>query len=253
MCRSRACACLSVVTTVMPLLLAACDGGISAETRDKWKRFSPAQNYDIALHDESADARRRAIVRIADSGRATEEDAFRVLDVAARTDPSSQVRCAAIRALKTYWDPRPVDTLLAILNPKGRSGEALPATPEVRWDATEALARLSENAILPDPLRDEATDVFVTLLLHDTSRDVRMAAARGLGALPDDRALRALIASLRHKDFGIAYEAHGALVRLTGQTFEYDADAWEAWLKTAANPFDRTAAPASQPATTRSE
>lgn len=226
--------------------------GASAEFRESFKRYTPEQNYDIALHDQNADARRRAINRIAESGHAGDDDAFRVLDVAARTDPNAQVRCAAILAFKNYWHSRPVDTLLAILNPKAHPNESAAAPPPVRWDATAALSRFVEAAMIPTDRQKEVLDVLVAMLLYDPYRDVRMAAARGLGSIPDRRALRALIASLRHKDFGIAYEARDSLVRLTGQGYQYDADAWEAWLNSTADPFDRTVnvsapPPATQP------
>ncbi len=238
-----------LVAAFAVLVLAGCEGGISAETREKFKRFTPAQNYDIALHDENADARRRAIVRIVNSGHATSDDAFRVLDVAARTDPNAQVRCAAIRALATYKDPRPVDGILAVLNAGKHPDQVVASTTAVRWDAAEALERFCDRGLVPPDRLADAADTFVGLLLHDPSRDVKMTAARGLGSLADARVLRPLIASLRYKDFGVAYEARNALVRLTGQPHEYDADAWEAWLKAAPDPFSRTEPVASQPAT----
>ncbi len=235
------------------ILLVGCanSSGAGAAFRESLRHYTPEQNYEIVLHDPNADARRRAVNRIVQSGRAADDDAFRVLDVAARTDPNGQVRCAAILAMKNYWDPRPLDPLLAILNPKAHPNESAPAPPPVRWDATAALGRFAENALIPSDRRAEVVDVLVTLLLDDPYRDVRMAAARGLGAIPDKRVLRALIAALRCRDFGIAYEAQNSLVRLTGRSYRYDAEAWEAWLDSAANPFDRTANAAAASPTTR--
>jgi HEAT repeat protein len=224
---------------------------MTAEFRESLKHYTPEQNYDIALHNENADARRRAINRIVQSGHATDGDAFRVLDVAARTDPNAQVRCAAILALKNYWDARPIGTLLAILNPRAHPNESAPASPAVRWDATAALGRFAEGALIPGDRRDEVVDVLVATLLHDPYRDAKMAAARGLGSIPDKRVLRALIASLRHRNFGIAYEAHASLVRLTGQPYQYDVGAWEAWLNSATNPFDHSAKAAAPSPTTQ--
>lgn len=231
------------------LALVGCEGGKpSPEWQEKFRRFAPAENYYIVLHAGDADARRRAVVRIAQSRYLTADEAFSVLDTAARTDANAQVRCAALLALRRYWDGRPAATALAILNPKAHPNEALPATRPVRWDATLLLVHLSDHGLIPDDRREEALDVLVSLLLHDEDRDVQMAAARGLGGIPDVRSLRALIASLRQKDFGIAYEAERSLMKLTGRGFRFDADAWQEWLDATPDPFDRANRTTSAPA-----
>ncbi|MBN1491056.1 MAG: HEAT repeat domain-containing protein, partial [Phycisphaerae bacterium] len=151
-----------------------CDGAQKLAFREKFKHYTPQQNYDILLHDTDADARRRAAVRIGDGPFAL-EDAFAVLDTTARTDANGQVRCAAIRVLAKYQDGRPVPTMLAILNPQAHPDEATPASEPVRWDATLALAGFCEAQFVPGQHADEVREVLISLLLNDNDRNVRMA------------------------------------------------------------------------------
>jgi len=237
-----------------PLLLIllsslGCDGRPHTAEREKWRVFSPEQNYEIALKAENADARRRAVGRIGRSRQAASEDAFAVLDAVARTDPNDQTRCVAIRVLMGYDDPRPVTTMLAILDPKPDRPEALPASPPVRWDATAALVEFQARGLIGDDRSREALDVLLRLALHDGNRDVKRTAVVGLGSFRDVRAVRALIAALRDKDYGIAHEAAKSLRALTGRDYQLDADGWESWLNAASDPFDSNAGAASQPAT----
>lgn len=228
--------------------LIGCQGARGDAFREKFKHYSREQNFDIALHDASGDARRRAVVRISESRYVTADDAFAVLDVVARTDPNSQAQCVAIRAFDKYGDARPVPTLLAILNPPEGPTKARPAERPVRWDATMVLAHFCQRGLLPPEHAPAALDALIALVLNDSSREVRLHAARALGTFHEVRALRALIVCLRHRDFGIAYEAEHSLVRLTGQSFRYDADAWTAWLAANPSPFGGASTPTTRSA-----
>lgn len=229
------------------IALPSCDPGQRRDVSERFKHYTPEQDRQIALNDSSPNERRRAVARIAASGR-TDDATFDVLDTVARRDASEQVRCVALRGLGGFADARPVQTALVILNPKGHPGEAAEAGPQVRWEAAVVLRRLVEAHLVPERDITETLDVLVGLLLHDSSRDVKMTAARALSRIEDPRVLRALIAALRNRDFGIAYEAHRSLAEITGRSYGYEAEAWEAWLASTPDPFDRAA---SQPTTRR--
>jgi len=226
--------CLSFIL----LLTAGCQPGARRNFEEKFKHYTPRQNYEIARNNDNPNERRRAVARIAASN-IRDDEAFSVLDELARNDESEQVRCIAIRGLGGFHDGRPVKTMFVLLNPKAHPDESRAATAQVRWDAAQALLKFVENHAVADADIAETLDIFGSLLLHDTSREVKIAAAKALGYIEDVRGLRALIAGLRYKDFGVAYAAHASLVQLTGQRYEYDADGWDAWLTSNPRPFDR--------------
>lgn len=211
--------------------------GCSDRQKRAWKPRSAEENYRLALESPLGDERRDAVCRIAESGYVTSEDAFHVLDAAARTDSVQQVRCVAVRAFTRYSDPRPVPTLLAILQASPESKEALPAGADVRWEAAGALLEFSRKGMLSPQQTDEARDVYIRLLDSDPSRNVRVIAAEALGTFLDVRVLKPLISALREEDFALADRAERSLIALTGTTHDYDADAWEKWLANTPSPF----------------
>jgi hypothetical protein len=238
----RAAITLAVAFAVV-VAVGGCDGAERQRFKDKFTHYSDDANYRIATKGEDGDARRRAIVRIGQGRRYASDEAFAVLDRAARYDPNSQVRCAALRVFTRYWDARPLGAGLAILDPQTYPDGAREATAPVHWDATALLCEMVEGGLVPDEKHGEVANLLARLLLDDDEcREVHIYAARALGSIPNERVLRPLIASLRHKDFGIAYEAERSLHKLTGQLYGFDAAAWEAWLTETDDPFSRTIA-----------
>ena len=86
----------------------------------------------------------------------------------------------------------------------------------------------------------EAAAVLAEVLSHDSDKDVRMAAARGLEHSHEQIAKSALRAALDDKDPAMQYCAMVSLHGVTGQDFGNDADKWRQYLNTGKIPEDRS-------------
>jgi len=212
--------------------------GCSEHDKRRWRYQSAGTNLQLALESEDADVRRDAVVRICESRYVASEDAFHVLDAVARTDPITQIRCIAIRGLSAYEDPRPVATILTILQATSECDNALPADEDVRWEAVRALVAVEGSGGLDGPQREIAREVCIKLVESDPARNVRIAAASALRGFRHRAVFQPLIRALRDEDFAIADTAEHSLIALTGVTHDYDADAWEQWVARAQNPFE---------------
>jgi len=231
LCRSyQACFIVLALSALMVI-------GCSDHQKRKWRHQSAEQNFQTALEALNADERRDAVARIGESRYADQEDAFHVLDTVARTDPVIQIRCIAIRSLARYDDTRPVGTLLSILQANESSDQALPPNNDLRWETVSALAELAGKQVLDEMQQGLVCPVLTRLLETDSSRNVRIVAAKALAEFKDRQVLLPLIRSLRNEDFGIADQAERSLIALTGVTHYYDADAWEAWVAKSEDPF----------------
>lgn len=227
---------------VMLVVLLAGGAGCSERSKRKWRHRSAEDNFRLALPEDleasDADERREAVIAICESRYVAREDAFRVLDAVAKTDPNTQIRCIAIRGLARCYDARPIGTLLTVLQAKPDSKEALPADEDVRWEALQAMVKLEARGVLDGPQREITRDVCIRLLDTDPSRRVKIVAAGALGAFQDRQVFQPLIRALRNRDFAIAERAELSLIALTGVTHDFDPDAWEQWLANAENPFE---------------
>lgn len=225
-------------TAVLAMLVLVAGSACVGEYKRRWEVRSPDENYRLAVEAENADERRDAIVRIGESSYVTSEEAFHVLDAAARTDPVTQIRCIAIRAFARYNDDRPVPTVLAILEAEEGSNEMLPLTDHISWDAASTLLALERKGVLEAEQRERARRIFIRLLDPGQPRAVRVVATEALGHYQHQDVFQPLIRQLRNEDFGIAERSQYALVQLTGVTHDYDAEAWESWLNEADDPFE---------------
>jgi hypothetical protein len=125
---------------------------------------------------------------------------------------------------------RAVETMLKILNYEDYPAqEVRPPVATCRWDATAALANMSEEAVIPPEYEEAVLETLVDRLRLDSDRHARIAAARGLGFYQNERAVDTLILGLRDDDFAVVYECENALVRLTGHTFDCNPFAWKEW------------------------
>jgi hypothetical protein len=190
-----------------------------------------------ALEDPDADVRRAAIQQLAKTRHANLPVVVDGLAVAARTDPSESVRCAAVRALAELKNDEAVETVLVLLDDSAGNPTVRPAGAELRWEAMQALHAYAKDANLDPHSRDKTRIIAVTALASDPARDVRLEAAKLLGNFATPDTLRALIDGLRQRDFGVVYESERSLMRLTGKTFDRDAARWETWLNTTTRPF----------------
>ncbi len=217
--------------------------GCSEADKRKWRHYTPEQNFSEALESTNPDLRREAVVRIGESSYWAGEDASGVLDAVARTDSVPQVRCVAIRVLARYHDNRPVAPLLKILTATAAGGDALPGNDDVRWEAARALVEMHRQGFLTAEQQNAACDLFIQLLRSDRSRNVRIVSTEALGVFKDKRVLTPLINCLRNQDFMIADTAERSLIALTGETHEYDADAWSKWVENTPDPFANAGRP----------
>jgi HEAT repeat protein len=79
---------------------------------------------------------------------------------------------------------------------------------------------------------------LITLLQNpNEDRDVRIAAADALKHYRTIDVGRALVDTLDSRDFGVAWQSHRSLVRLTGKDLRYDEGAWLSYLTGPDRPF----------------
>ncbi len=185
----------------------------------------------VAVADADADKRRSAVARIADSREAEADWAVKGFIAIALLENDTQARLVAIRALARTADPRGVETLLKLLNHADFPPEQVrPPDSLCRWDALDGLAQAAERGAAAAPLHAALRSVFLRHLAEDEDWHARVAAARGLAALPGTPdALDALIGGLRDERFAVVYACEAALVKLTGHTHDANIAAWEAW------------------------
>ncbi len=214
--------------------LAGCsDTKIDEAVRTIFTPQRSAQQYMLAAVAESdPDLRREAVAKIADSKEAQREWAIKGYVAIALLESDAQARCVAIRALGETGDPRAVETCLKIVNFENHEPEDVrPPEAVTRWDAMLVLAQRAEAGGVPAESADALRATFIDHLAHDDDRDVRAAAARGLGACRHNESIEALIAGLRDRDFPVVAACENSLVRLTGETHQCNAREWEAWFR----------------------
>jgi HEAT repeat protein len=129
----------------------------------------------------------------------TLEPAAEVVELRQEAERYWKVRSAALQALAAIGEQAPLELLLRTLDDEQR---------EVRWQAFNVLAALGERAPLEPFLthmRDRRTE----------NQGVRQAAARALGAHPDDAPIEALLFLLRDQnDYSVCVAAAYALSQL---------------------------------------
>ena len=229
---------LAIALLATGLLPAGCN-----RPKQRYKPAALATQSDVsryvllALEHDDADVRRSAIQQIARTRHAGLPVALDAFALAARTDPSESVRCAAIRALGEHQGDKTVNTMIVLLTTTEEPSGVRPAGAGVRWEASRVLCNAVRSDAIGESSRRVVRAVAVDRLERDASRDVRLTAAKLLGYDPDLVCVRALIGSLRQRDFGVVYEAERSLMRLTGKSHEHDAARWSRWLDATADPF----------------
>ncbi len=159
-----------------------------------------------------ADARRRAVLRIATStagGLPPYVELYRAILREPGTDAT--VAAAAASALATHGQADDAGLIVPLLDsPEGYT----------RWQAAVALQRLHDPAAVPALRRT---------LADDADADARMASAAALAQYPRREAFDALMAALDDQDSGVARAARDALVAVTGHDAGDDPAAWLAY------------------------
>ena len=193
---------------------------------------TPQQHMVVAFASPDPDTRRAALTKVAQSKQFNRDWAIHGYITITLLDTDPQARCVAIRALARTGDPRAVETMLKLLNYRQYPPEEIqPPGALCRWDATSALADLSAAGQVPEEYQDKACKTLIERLSSDKDRQVRTAAARGLGHYLTEESVRALINGLTDEGFVVAHQCEEALVRLTGYTHNCSAPAWEDWFE----------------------
>lgn len=138
----------------------------------------------------------------------------------AQDDKDFLVRATAVRALNRSRDRNAIPIYINALNDQ---------SDLVRLEGAKALVNM------PD---DKAVPGLVKLVTNpNENRDVRIAAAEALKYYRNVEVARALISQLGGREFGIAWQAHRSLVRLTGMDLRYDEGAWLTYVANPDTPF----------------
>jgi hypothetical protein len=138
----------------------------------------------------------------------------------AQYDSDWLVRATAVRALNRSREQRAAPVFVKALED---------AHPLVRQEAAKALANVPDS--------NAAAPLARIVANPSEPRDVRIAAADALKHYRTIDVGRALVDTLDSRDFGVAWQSHRSLVRLTGKDLRYDEGAWLSYLTGPDRPF----------------
>ena len=190
----------------------------------------------VAGNDPSADERRGAIHRLGESKHLTDARVIQTLIDVANQDESEPVRSAAMLVLDQSQTPESCDTALSIV--QADVDRKLPAdNASVRSMALKTIRNCIETDRTPAEQLAPSVNLAGQIVENDRSRHVRLEAVRMLGCFPTRQSLDILILALKQRDFGICYEAEKSLHRLTGESYDCNAEDWQHFVSGVADPF----------------
>ncbi len=137
-----------------------------------------------------------------------------------QTETDATVRVEIAKALGDSRSP----TATAVL----RAGLGYPRPDpdaEVRAAICQAWGRIGG---------DDARQMLASALANDTDDDVRVEAARSLGAFKDSANVHALAAALEDTNIAVQYTAMQSMKSVSGQNFGDDANAWREYARSGA-------------------
>ncbi len=218
---------------------------ISGGCADKFRDSKPAMMLSgsdvshyiaVAKNDPFADERRGAVQRLGESKQVSDPMVIETLIEVATNDESEPVRSSAMLVLDTTQSPEACNAAIAILRQDAQL--KLPAdNASVRSTALNTIRHcVDENRVSVEELAPSVA-LAGDVVAKDRSRHVRLEAVRLLGCFPKREALDVLISALSQRDFGICYEAEKSLHRLTGESYDCDAENWRNFVSKSANPF----------------
>jgi sugar phosphate isomerase/epimerase len=211
------------VLGLLVLGLAGCD-----EKMPMWTGLGTPPTHIPGI--ESPDERKTALQDLAKNASTTPDPAqreaiCRELAQQIRKEPDSIIRGEILRTLAAYGG----QTAAVVLRAAVKDTDA-----DVRKLVCDLWGRRGDA---------EAARVLADILAHDSDKDVRMAAARGLGkshVLHDPIAERALATALDDGDPAMQYCAMVSLGTVTGKDLGNDVDKWRQYVKTGTVPDDRS-------------
>lgn len=181
---------------------------------------TPGNSARLMEDPDSPDNRRAGMARLASFQFAQKEPYTTRYKQIAASDTDPLVRAMAVRSLNVADDATATDVYVKALTDE---------SPLVRLEGAKALAQM--------PTDGAAEPLLGLLNKPDENKDVRIAAAGALKHYRRTDVARALAATLSSKDFGLAWQAHRSLRKLTGQDFRFDEAAWLQYITGPAKPF----------------
>jgi len=205
----------------------AIDGTYEAVREKVLRLIEPkSEKFRRALLDLATggpDQRREAIVYLdqewAWSSTETRSDFGDLLANRVVGDSDELVRAVAVRALRRYSGPKVTQALTDALNDRNDF---------VRIEAARSLSGTQDA---------NAAAVLLKRLRTDPNPQVRAAAAAALGGARTRRVLLSLIEALNDDDLVVVRSSTDSLVRLTGEYRGDTREEWDAWLRSASDPF----------------
>lgn len=187
--------------------------------------FNRPPPLEVLAQSQDGDLRARAF-RALEEPKAhggSEQDQARMIELlatAAKSERDLICRLAATEKLGEFKDPRVQPALneafYAAANFKAKD-------PVVRVAAVQSMAKVGDPA---------AAQTLTEAMARDPARDVRMAAAIGLGKFQSYQATTALVKVLHdEKDVALRYQAAQSLKQITGKDLPPQADQWDAYLQ----------------------
>jgi HEAT repeat protein len=175
----------------------------------------------VLAESQDGDLRRRAYLNLKIDGDAQRKEVvIQALVEGAKTEKDTICRLAAIERLPEVKDQRAIQALVDAFYSPANFGTK---NPVVRVAAVNALAQIGDPTALK---------TLSEALARDPSMEVRIAAAKGLGNLPNAQATEALVRVLREeKDVGLRFHASASLQKITGKDLPPNAPDWEQYLK----------------------
>ncbi|QOV88479.1 HEAT repeat domain-containing protein [Humisphaera borealis] len=130
------------------------------------------------------------------------------------------LRASAIRGLNRSREPGHTPLFIKALSDEN---------DWVRLEAVKALNRLPDESAIPA--------LLAVLTKPDENKDIRIAAAEALQHYKKLDVARVLVGLLGDREFGLAWQSHKSLTRLTGKDLGYDDKAWLSYLTGAEKPL----------------
>jgi hypothetical protein len=183
--------------------------------------FDRREPMEILATSRDGDLRARAYRRLKTSGSAEEQaKVIQMLAEAAKSEKDLVCRLAATEKLGEFKNPQAFQALqeafYAPANAQARD-------PVVRIAAVQGMAKTGNPAAVP---------ILSEVVLRDPSRDVRLAAADGLGRFQSADAAGTLVKLLKEeRDIALRHKAHESLKQMTGKNLPPQADQWETYLQ----------------------
>ncbi len=207
--------------TLLPLVLLTCAGCQQfQQISDLISGDTPGRYARLMEDSTDGDRRRIGVNGLVERDFARKPPYTTRYQQIAEHDPDPLVRATAVRALNRARDRSSTPLFVKILSDDNEW---------VRLEAVKALINMPDASAV-SPLQK-------MLNRSGEERDVRIAAAEALKHYRTPEVARTLVTQLGERDFGIAWQAHRSLKRLTGRDLHYDESAWLNYLNGSDKPL----------------